>query len=133
MKTFYKSIYLLLALIVLANLSEIRAQSFAAREYNSFSICGDGSVMAWGVNATGQLGNGSTSNSNVPVPVSSLNNVISIAAGQSHAIALKADGTVWTWGNNFSGQLGIGSSKKSLVPVQVSGLTNIKAVAAGFE
>jgi len=90
----------------------------------------DGTVWAWGNNSIGQLGDGTTIDSTMPVQVSGLTNVTAVAAGSAHTIVLKDDGTVWTWGSNTFGQLGDGTTADSTTPVQVSGLTNVIAVAA---
>jgi alpha-tubulin suppressor-like RCC1 family protein len=71
-------------------------------------------VYAWGNNDFGQLGNGSTVSSNVPVSVSSTwpdyGTPTEIAAGGEHSLAITLNGTssiVWAWGNNDYGQLGL--------------------------
>ena len=84
----------------------------------------DGGVFCWGANSGGQLGNGSTTGSPVPVQVSGLaSRVHSLAAGNSHTCAT-ADGGISCWGYNGYGQLGNGSIVSSLVPVPVSGLAS---------
>src|SRR5262249_36165860 len=88
-----------------------------------------GTVRAWGFNSTGQLGDGTNTDSNVPVTVSGLTNVVGVAAGRYHSLAVKEDGTGWAWGDNSSGQLG--TSTNSNLPGAVSGLTNMVAVAGG--
>jgi hypothetical protein len=88
-------------------------------------------VWAWGDNSSGQLGNGTTENCNIPERVSGLTEVIAIAAGQYHNYALRKDGTLWAWGANGDGQLGDGSFHTRTVPVQVSGLSQVVSVAAG--
>jgi alpha-tubulin suppressor-like RCC1 family protein len=93
----------------------------------------DGTVLAWGINANGQLGDGSTTQRNSPVQVSGLGSVTAIAAGFDHTVALKNDGTVWAWGSNILGQLGDGTTTNSVTPVTVSGLSGITAIAAGFD
>jgi hypothetical protein len=94
----------------------------------------DGTVWAWGSNSNGQLGNGATTDSHIPVPVSGasgLLNVIGVAAGYNHAVALVNGGVIWVWGSNSNGQLGNGTTTDSSIPVQVGGLANIMTVAAG--
>jgi alpha-tubulin suppressor-like RCC1 family protein len=91
----------------------------------------DGTVWAWGSGASGQLGNGANSNSNVPVQVSNLTSVTAVAVGYQFTLALKSDGTVWAWGNNNDGQLGNGTNNNSNIPVQVASLTNVIAISGG--
>lgn len=107
------------------------SHSFSGGLYHSLSICSDNTVMAWGKNSDGQLGDGTNTDSNLPVQVADLTDVIRISAGNYHSIALKDDGTVWCFGNNGSGQLGNGGTVNSNVPLQVSGLTNVTDIAAG--
>ena len=85
--------------------------------------------MSWGNNYSGQLGNGTTTNSTTPVQVSSLSGVKDIASGGSHSLALKTDGTVRAWGYNYAGQLGNGTTTDSTAPVQVSNLSGITGIA----
>ncbi len=89
-------------------------------------------AMAWGQNLFRQLGDGSfNASSDVPVQVSGLKFVTSVAAGGRHSLALVASGAVVAWGDNEFGQLGNGTTTTSNVPVPVSGLTGVKAIAAG--
>ncbi|HYV91991.1 MAG TPA: T9SS type A sorting domain-containing protein [Chitinophagales bacterium] len=109
------------------------AQQIAAGNGHSLAICSDSTIRAWGWNVWGQLGNGSNSDSNVPVQVSSLTGIIAIAGGSYHSLALKNDGTVWAWGNNNGGQLGTGTGygTDSNIPVEVSSLTGVITIAGG--
>jgi hypothetical protein len=88
-------------------------------------------VWAWGWNQYGGLGNGTTTNSSVPVQVSGLTGVTAIASGASSGYALRSDGTVWAWGYNYNGELGNGTTTNSTVPAPVSGLTGVAAIAGG--
>ena len=109
---------------------------------HSLCLSSDGSVAAWGGNDTGQLGNGTTAASTVPVAVSQTGvlagkTVIALSAGYTHNLALCSDGTIAAWGNNGSGQLGDGSNVNRSLPVAVSqtgvlaGKT-VVAISAGY-
>src|ERR1700730_9422132 len=80
--------------------------AIAAGAFPSLALKSDGAVWAWGNNASGELGNGTTTDSAVPVRVSGLSGVTSIAGGSAHSLAAKSDGSVWGWGSNGYGQLG---------------------------
>jgi alpha-tubulin suppressor-like RCC1 family protein len=80
-----------------------------------------GTLWCWGYNFHGQLGDGTTTDSFVPVQESShASDWATVAAGISHTCAVKTTGTLWCWGDNDSGQLGDGTTTDSLVPVQES-------------
>ena len=70
----------------------------------------DGRFFAWGGNANGQLGDGTTIQRTEPVTVSLPGGVsaVAIAAGVSHSLALGSDGKVYAWGGNSCGKLGTG-------------------------
>jgi hypothetical protein len=104
----------------------------------SLALKNDGTVMSWGSNNWGQLGNAAGNNSNVPIAVSGLKGVKAISAGgqfgaADHSLALKTDGTVMSWGANGSGQLGNGDNTftNSNVPVRVVNLSGVTTIAAG--
>jgi hypothetical protein len=103
----------------------------AAGSGHAVAVVKGGTVHTWGNNASGELGDGTTTYSAVPVEIRSLSNVVAVSASHSHTLALLADGTVQAWGSNEFGQLGIGSDGDfSTVPVQVGSLTNIVAIVA---
>ena len=76
----------------------------AAGEFHTLVLKKDGSVWAYGRNDRGQLGDGSVTDSSVPVRVPGLDNVNAIAAGESHSVAWKLDGSVSAWGAAGTGR-----------------------------
>ena len=100
--------------------------------YQSCALLGGGSVKCWGGNDQGQLGDGSTDDSHVPVPVMGLSSgVLALSVGAQDACAVTA-GSVACWGSNSHYQLGNTGGLVSLAPVVVAGLSpGILAVAAG--
>jgi uncharacterized delta-60 repeat protein len=122
-------------------LSSKRVIAIAAGATHSLALCSDGTVAAWGLNTSGQLGNGGGGSTGTPVAVNtsgvlSGKKVVAIAAGQYHSMALLSTGVAVTWGANGSGQLGNASNTTSGVPVLVDAtgvLLNktVTAIAAG--
>jgi alpha-tubulin suppressor-like RCC1 family protein len=92
-----------------------------------------GSLYCWGDNTYGQLGNGTTTSSAIPVAVAGLSSgVMAVAVGLDFACAVLADGTASCWGTNSNGQLGNGSIMTSLLPTPVTGIVGATAVGAGW-
>jgi len=92
-----------------------------------------GGVRCWGNNSSGQLGDGTMTERNVPVGVIGLESgVTAITAGGGHTCALTTGGGVKCWGNNFYGQLGNVTAHQPGIPVDVAGLgIGVVAIAAG--
>jgi len=80
-----------------------------------------GATYCWGDNYYGELGDGSTTNSSVPVVVSGGLRFSAIAGGGNHTCGRTTNGAFYCWGDNAEGQLGDGSTTSSTVPVRVNG------------
>jgi len=119
---------------LLATLHSVIAVS--AGDRHSLALLANGTVLAWGANGKGELGDGTTTARKTPVAVSGPNGVgqftdiIAISAGARYSLALKADGTVWGWGRNDKGHLGDGTTTDQHTPTKAK-LTRVTGIAAG--
>ncbi|MBV1853736.1 RCC1 domain-containing protein [Catellatospora tritici] len=87
---------------------------------------------AFGVNDSGQLGDGSTTDRRLTaVTVAIPDGVKAVAAGVFHGLALLNNGTVKSWGIGANGELGNGQTQDFPVPGSVADLTGVKAISAG--
>jgi len=93
----------------------------------------DGVVQCWGRNDRGQLGNGTTTGSSIPVAVAELPGAVAaVSAGGEHTCALMASNAVYCWGRNSEGQLGNAAWEDSSRAVLVTGLErSVVRVSAG--
>lgn len=107
----------------------------SAGEIHSLALDQSGNAWAWGSNAFGQLGDGTTGIRVVPAAVSMPGGVTftAVSAGLYHSLALDTSGNAWAWGDNWTGQLGDGTTADRLTPVAVSMPSGISfiAVSAG--
>ncbi len=107
----------------------------AAGDGHSCAIKSDRSVVCWGDNTEGQLGNAASFHSIVntsPVAADGVSDVVALAAGRYHTCALKSDGTVTCFGKNSENELGAAASgSQSATPTAVAGLSSVVAISAG--
>jgi alpha-tubulin suppressor-like RCC1 family protein len=99
----------------------------------SLAIKNTGTLWSWGWNFTGQLGNNTVVDLNLPAQVGTANDWFLIDAGDQHALAIKTTGTLWAWGNNTFGQLGDGTNTTSLLPIQIGTATNWSLISGGTD
>jgi alpha-tubulin suppressor-like RCC1 family protein len=109
------------------------ARQIAAGYNHACALRASGTVVCWGSNASGELGNASSNPSSVPVAVSSLAGVKMIAAGLGFSCAVLDTGAVSCWGANDYGQLGNGTpnTTPNPKPLTVSSIDDATAVACG--
>jgi len=109
--------------------------SIAAGQETGYAVTSAGRLLAWGLNAAGELGDGTTKVRKTPVQVKLPKGVkvAAAAAGFMHALALTAGGRVLAWGYNAFGQLGNGATTDRHRPVWVKfpAATRIRALIAG--
>ena len=96
------------------------------------ALLSTGAVQCWGLNTSGQLGDGTITQRNTPRDVLNFSNAVAISAGAFHTCAVLSSGKVHCWGINTNGQLGMGSSGgQANSSLEVSGITNAVAISAG--
>ena len=117
--------------IQIGSLTNWRQVSAGINGRFSAAVKTDGTLWAWGLNTTGQLGDGTASNTNSsPVQVGLLTNWKQVSCGTDFSVAVKTDGTIWSWGNGATGRLGDNTIVSKSSPVQIGSLTNWKQVSA---
>jgi alpha-tubulin suppressor-like RCC1 family protein len=72
--------------------------SIAAGPLYTCATLADGTVWCWGMNADGELGDGTIVDRSVPVRVTGIDDAVEVAAAKQRACARRRDGTVACWG-----------------------------------
>jgi alpha-tubulin suppressor-like RCC1 family protein len=104
--------------------------ALSAGGFHTLALQRDRTVLAWGYNEQGQLGDGGTGGDGSPQPVAvsgpggtgQLTAVTALGGGGLHSLAVAQAAKVWAWGTNIWGQLGVGTT---------DGPDNCAASAAG--
>jgi alpha-tubulin suppressor-like RCC1 family protein len=95
------------------------------------ALLSTGHIDCWGRNGYGQLGDGSTEDSDAPVEVSGISEATQVSAGGDFTCALLSTGDVECWGDGEFGELGNGATSRSDTPVDTAGITEATQVSAG--
>jgi alpha-tubulin suppressor-like RCC1 family protein len=109
--------------VLIPGLSKVKAIS--AGLDTGYALLKNGTVMAWGANDFGQLGNGTNSprTSDVPIQVPNLTGIASISGNGDGALALTG-GTVLAWGAS-------GLARTDIAPIPVSGVSGAVSISDG--
>lgn len=112
--------------------------------YSNFAaLTSTGRLFTWGLNWSGQLGDDTSTQKDVPNLITNRFNlspnetIILVSLGGFHSAALTSTGRLFTWGNNWAGQLGDNTTTPSNIPLQITDRFNllpdemIKSVALG--
>lgn len=113
------------------NVTTVNARWDSGNGFHSLGIKEDGSLWAWGNNAHGQLGDGTTINRYMPTRVGDATNWISVSTSEGHSVGIQADGSLWAWGSNSSGQLGDGTTYNRYVPIRIGNAMDWVSISAG--
>ena len=92
--------------------------SVAVGANHSCATLQDRSLWCWGLGTSGQLGNGTRTNTVVPVQAR-ISSIISVDVGVAHTCAVRSTGSVWCWGSNDFRRLGLPPSKRKVIPTYV--------------
>lgn len=107
------------------------ANSVAAGALHTLVLLNDGTVLAFGWNYAGQLGDGTFTDRASPVVVQNLSGVRAVRAGTQNSFAILQDQTARGWGNN-NGTLGTGNFGPATTPVEPFDVGTVLDVASGY-
>ena len=114
---------------------KINVQIVTPTEYDTSTnhtlvVRNDYTLWAWGLNATGQLGDNSLIARSSPIQIGTDTNWSTVSTGGGFSHGIRTDGTLWSWGTGGSGVLGDGTVVAKLSPVQIGTLTNWSKVSS---
>ena len=95
------------------------------------ALSSGGAAYCWGYNANGQLGNGSTADSPVPVAVAGNLSFGAISPGYWATCAIATASAAYCWGQNVSGLFGDGTGNNSLTPVPAASGLSVAVLTQG--
>jgi alpha-tubulin suppressor-like RCC1 family protein len=104
-------------------------QIVAGPDY-ALALRSNGTVLAWGDNVNGQLGDGTTTQRRTPVQVPGLTGIVQLSA-TGPSFAVRNDGAVFAWGSAAFGALGLGATPNLASPTQIPGLSGITHLVSG--
>lgn len=104
--------------------------------YGSFSaaVTEDGDLYMWGCNKCGQLGDGTTNDSSIPIKIMKNYKFKSVDLGSDHSAAITESDDLYLWGYNGAGRIGNGSTKNKneITPNYIMGNVSVVSLGTGF-
>lgn len=120
----------IIILVVGGSLAYLYINDKQSKDIAQASAIATGQIWATGLNTTGELGNGTLTNTSGLIQTQGAG-YTTVAAGNNHGYGLKADTTLWSWGYNSNGQLGNGTTTNSNIPIQVGSSGGWSKIASG--
>ncbi len=111
-------------------LAGVNVTALAAGLQHTCAVTDQRTVLCWGKNDSGQLGDGTTNDARAPIQVLDLQGVDAIAAGDRHTCARLTNGTVSCWGANDHHQLANGGTDRSARAAVVLGALGVQEITA---
>jgi hypothetical protein len=105
----------------------------SAGDYHTCAVTPENRAYCWGENWAGQLGNGTGTSSNKPVPVAGGLRFLQVSAGGSFTCGITTSNKAYCWGLSLFGSLGTGTGSGSSVPVAVAGGRSYRMIRAGYD
>lgn len=107
----------------------------SSRAFHTCGVRRSGTVLCWGKNSYGQLGDGTRDDTNKAVHVTGIRDAVEVAVGVDFSCVRHRGGTASCWGNDQDGQLGGGKGGRpgvfSLSPKAVFGTKDVVQLSAG--
>ena len=94
--------------------------NISAGYYHSLAVKSDHTLWAWGRNTFYTLGDGTTTESHIPIQIGTDTNWLFVSGDETNSFALKTDGSLYSWGYNFHGQMGDGTNVDKSTPTFIS-------------
>lgn len=114
--------------VITAEVKQIlKFSKISAGKAHTLAIDTNDTLWAWGNNEYGQLGNGTSKNSNIPIKI--MENVKEISACSESSFAIDNNGFLWGWGRDRYNQLGVGGIGVAYTPIQI--MENVKKISSG--
>jgi alpha-tubulin suppressor-like RCC1 family protein len=90
-------------------------QAFNEYDGDTCGIRSGGALFCWGYNVFGQVGDGTTTDRNLPTREATSAAWNEVSVGRVHSCAIASGGALYCWGNN-GGRFGNGSTANSSTP-----------------